>query len=138
MRACALPRLRRRAAFLAATAAFGYRFAFDPSLDRVREQILRPKEEILTRWWMSMDFNHPRPVICIAEKEGVVLVKYMKSGTVLPFPPSGSKGYDKFLATSSRKMKFKLKGRFFEWPKSFIAAIDNKNAGLAPINPTAG
>ena len=127
-----------RTAFLAATAAFGYRYAFDPSLDRVREQILKPKEEILARWWMSMDFNHPRPVICIAEREGVVLVKYMTGGTILPFPPSGSKGYEKFLATSSRKIKFKLKGRFFEWPKSFIAAIDHKNAELAPINPTTG
>lgn len=127
-----------RTAFLAATAAFGYRYAFDPSLDRVREQILKPKEEILTRWWMSMDFNHPKPVICIAEKEGVVLVKCMKSGIVLPFPSSGSEGYEEFLASSPRKMKFKLKGLFFEWPKSFIAAFDHKNAELAPINATTG
>ena len=115
-----------RTAFLVCTATFGYTFAFDKSLERVREQIMKPNETVLTRWWLTVNGPPTDRQIAIVEREGVILVSQGSDAVVLPYPPRGVKAYDDFCADSADYKKLNVKAHFFCWPVSFVAAIDQR------------
>lgn len=124
------PRLARisalRSAFLVCVAAMGYKFAFSKSLERVRDQINNPDNEILVSWSGSLDRGVERPQIGVAEEAGIILVNVGREATILPWPPSGEDGFNKISMQISENRRFKLKAIELPWPTSFEAAVDRQ------------
>lgn len=119
-----------RASYLLAVAQFGYKYAFSQELKYIREQIMRPDEEIISSWSMKNSDDSRRPFIGVDFRQGTVVVNYGKESVLLPWPLDKNYGYKSVIEKieNSEKIFFDLKT--IPFPKYFVAALDFNDAVL--------
>lgn len=117
-----------RAAFLAFTAAIGYRFALNNRLTAVRDQIMRPDEPILPDWWVDKrwDVNG----LMVSDELGVAIAAMHHGTVVLPWPSGSSSVYSVVVADILTNKLTQLACARVPWPTSFAARADHLNALL--------
>lgn len=82
-----------RSAFLAATAAFGYRYAAHSVVQAIREQVLRPDAKVVEGWWFSGTLGLPAKTIAVSIEKGIVIVALDDSSAILPWPLKSFENY---------------------------------------------
>jgi hypothetical protein len=114
-----------RAAYLAAFAQFGYRYALRPELNAVREQIMAPDSPISDgAWWVAGAEipEDPMMILVHAPLEGL-LVRLGHVLVVLPWIRSESNFYEQVRETLiDRTVEFK--GEVLPWPESMVMLLD--------------
>ncbi|MDO9309079.1 MAG: HNH endonuclease [Deltaproteobacteria bacterium] len=114
-----------KTAFLAAFAAFGYRYALDPRLELVRSQILHPCEHIIDGWSVALNLPEDRQyMLMITESVTGVVVKLDKVGVILPWLESRSDFYGELARTYSPNERLQLNGKIVTWPTRLEMALD--------------
>lgn len=113
--------------FLAAFAAFGYRFAFDPRLDVVREQIRAPDTERLgPRFWLPPPEVHDweRGIVIAHEPLSAVWVWIGNSMVIMPWLDSPVNFYESLTAGFSEGQILTVSGSLIPWPTRMKLVLD--------------
>ena len=111
-----------RAGYLLAFAKLGYRYAFHPRLDPVREQLRNPDEEIITGFSVSPTGDQ---VIVIAERPIEALWVVMPQAAVLlPWPPSKVDPYQRMAEMHEPGSKVTIHGLSMPWPSRPEMVLD--------------
>jgi hypothetical protein len=122
------PRLAKvadlKAAFLAAFAALGYRYAFSSALASVRQQIQRPEEVILHDPWTVAVGSEDEFLMVLAAEPECLVVKLRDSGVLLPWLTSPEGFLDEVKARSARDGLIQVTGSPIEWPKGLHLVLD--------------
>ena len=114
-----------KSAFLVAFAAFGYRYAFDPRIALVRQQLLNPRERVIDGWTIALNqYENTRYLLLITESLPGVVVKVDKMGILLPWLNSPGNFYSELAAVYRPKERIKLSGKSVAWPTWFEMALD--------------
>jgi len=118
-----------RVAFLLCTAKFGYRYALHPCLTLIRDQIQRPDQILVERWWGNWKEMLPRRSIMIHEEEGLVTVGWGKRSIHLPWPTQSIENYLRRMEEMRTRgqVTLKIHGQC-DWPTCFEAVIDHRIA----------
>jgi hypothetical protein len=114
-----------RAAFIVAFAAFGYRYAFNPRLALVRQQIRPPLEQVIDGWSVAVDQTwNGRHLLLLTKPIPAVLVKLGRIDVLLPWLNSPLNFY-KVLATTYRPNgPLRVSGQEVEWPTTLEMVLD--------------
>jgi len=114
-----------KAAFITAFAAFGYRYAFDPRLSCVREQILKPSETIIDGW--NARIEHAQfsefVLLYVGSIPGVV-VKLGKSSVILPWVSGPDNLYKDLASRYQHGENIQITGKLLSWPSKLEMALD--------------
>ena len=114
-----------RAAFIAAFAQFGYRYAVHPRLAGIRKQVLDPDTPIIDgAWWIAGPEFTEDPMMFLLHRplEGV-LIRLRQVLVILPWPSSG----DDFYLQVRREFgagTVELSGDILVWPRSLELVYD--------------
>jgi hypothetical protein len=108
-----------RTAYLAAFALLGYRYAFHPVFNPIREQIAAPDSKVLDRWSVRLDTEVPvvRGILEAATPYRCLAVQLDRVAVLLPIPGRSDDLYEQ-LATAT-KGRVDLRGDHLGWPKTF-------------------
>lgn len=122
------PRLAKvaelKSAFLAAFAAFGYRYAFSRVLLPVRQQIMEPDQEVLTDpWTVALGIDDEFMLVLVPEPDCLV-VKLGTSGVVLPWVTSPEEVLRGVKARSGEDGVMQVMGTRVEWPTKLELVLD--------------
>lgn len=114
-----------RAAYLVAFAVFGYSYAFNNRLDLVRQQILKPEEEIISGFWsfLGQDAQKMRKLIFTSEPFEALLVIIDKAAVTLPW----INGPDVYKLTSpieTENRRINFRGIDLQWPSQMQMVLD--------------
>lgn len=113
-----------RAAYIAAFAAFGYRYAFAPALEPVRAQIQSPNENIIPDSW-SIRINTDQDLIIVLNKSpSCLIVKLIGPGVLLPWLTSPTDLYEQLAPDHARGGSIQITGHLVEWTSSLRMALD--------------
>jgi len=114
-----------KAAFLIAFAAFGYRYAFDPRLDLVRQQILNPRDHVIDGWTIALNQSgDTRYLLLITELLPGVVVKLDRVGILLPWLNSTRDFYSDLATRYKPNEAMQLNGKSIAWPTRLEMALD--------------
>jgi hypothetical protein len=114
-----------KAAFLIAFAAFGYRYAFDPRLDLVRQQILNPRDHVIDGWTIALNQSgDTRYLLLITELLPGVVVKLDRVGILLPWLNSTTNFYSDLATRYKPNEAMQLSGKSIAWPTRLEMALD--------------
>jgi hypothetical protein len=116
-----------RAAFIAAFATFGYRYAFNPRLTPVRQQILHPEAQIIDGWSWSIAANqteNARYLVLLAEPFPAVIAKLGSIDVLLPWLSSPLHFYDVLATTYIPNGSLQGSGECFAWPTTLEMMLD--------------
>ena len=119
-----------KAAFLAAFATFGYRYACDPRLKPVRQQILHPDQQIIDGWSWSITANQPdnaRYLVVLIEPLSAVLVKLDMVDVLLPWLDSPLNFYVELATTYIPHGPLQGSGEYFAWPTTLEMMLDMRS-----------
>jgi hypothetical protein len=113
-----------RAAYLAAFAKFGYRFAFDARLDAVRSQLVQHDKEIWTPVRVSVEDREATTTLAAIEEPCYAVAVQIGSEVVLL--PSLDGPADSFAALRQTiaGSKVLLNGHLIPWPTTLELALD--------------
>ncbi len=116
-----------RAGYLVAFAKLGYRYAFHPCLDAVREQLRTPDAEIIKGFSASPTGDK---VIVIAERPIEALwVMTPQAAVMLPSPAKMVDPYKAMAAVCESGSKIKLHALAMLWPSRVEMVLDFQAAG---------
>jgi hypothetical protein len=114
-----------KAAFLVAFAALGYRYAFDPLLDKIRQQIRNPNDHVIDNWTMTIKgTGGVRPVMVVAESLPGVVVQLDEVGIILPWFTSPKDFYSELPPRYGSNKQMQLKGKRVPWPTRLEMVLD--------------
>jgi len=114
-----------KAAFLVAFAALGYRYAFDPLLDEIRQQIRNPNDHVIDNWTMTLkETGDVRPLMIVVESLPGVVVQLDEVGIILPWFTSPKDFYSELAARYSSNKQMQLQGKRVPWPTRLEMALD--------------
>lgn len=113
-----------RAAYLAAFAAFGYRYALSRPLQRVVQQIRRPDEDVLDGWTFMPDGDLDEFVMVASPSPAALLVVFRRMGVFLPFPDATTDLYAEMQSRYSRGEWINVSGQRIEWPTTLRMSLD--------------
>ncbi|HEY0024433.1 MAG TPA: HNH endonuclease [Longimicrobium sp.] len=114
-----------RSAFLAVFAMLGYRFAFHPHLERVRQQIMRPDEKIIANWTMAVTKSPPRQLIALMPEPEAFFVQIGTRAVLLPAPPHGPADlYEQLVAIYKQDELVNFTGARVGWPTHLEMRLD--------------
>lgn len=110
-----------RAAYLAAFAALGYRYAFRPVLNMVRDQIRNPGEDVISFFhFVRQEAPSPSQFLMLVRSpqwaKGV-LVNMGRHYVMLPFLDNDSDFYERLAIGSKKNLQTRLDGLVIDWPK---------------------
>jgi hypothetical protein len=120
-----------RAAFLVAFAAFGYRYAFDPRLDIVRQQILNPTDNVIKAWTITL--TQPKDnsnLLLFVKSLQSIVVKFGRVGILLPWLNSSKDFYSELVTKHESNIHMNIDGEFIKWPAQLDMALDFPPPGL--------
>lgn len=122
-----------RAAFLAAFAKFGYRYAYHPRLVPIRKQILRPDETLIDgAWWIANPvFTEDPMMIMITSPLTAVMVRLRSVLVFLPWLEGQDDFYPairKHFASHPAQLTYNV----LEWPTTMIMLLDLRGRPAAP------
>jgi len=113
-----------KAAFVAAFAFFGYRYALSPALIRVRKQIWAPTDHVLDAGW-TVDLGTEREFLMLLSSDPECLVvKMRRSGVVLPWITSPETFYDELSRIGGEGGRVRLTGNPVPWPTGLQLLLD--------------
>ena len=113
-----------KAAFLAAFAALGYRYAFDPRLVLVRQQILNPLKELIGGWFPLHQTATDRCLVLIPEPLPSVMVRLGWVDVLLPWLNSPLNFYDALAALYQTHGPQEVIGESMPWPTTLEMKLD--------------
>jgi len=113
-----------KAAFLAAFAAFGYRYALSSALMPVREQIMKPRQRILDEPWIVGVDDEETQLILIVEDPVGLIVKMGSVAVILPWVNSPDGLSEKIRAKIGEKQGNQISGRPVQWPIGLELTLD--------------
>jgi len=114
-----------RAAYLAAFAFFGYRYAFHRRLDPVREQIHRPDERIIHAWTLGLHDSEPRRAIFLVEALHAVVIQLGQTGILLPWLEDPvEEFYGALHSRYSQNEHIRFSGKLLGWPSGLEMWLD--------------
>jgi 5-methylcytosine-specific restriction endonuclease McrA len=116
-----------KAGYLIAFAALGYRYAFTESLRQVREQILNPDREIISKFSLSNRIPEglPKRIIVADEPVTMLVVQMRRSAIILPWPRSPDDPYTVLAERFANGELVTFNGRYeVAWPKNLVLAWD--------------
>jgi hypothetical protein len=114
-----------KAAFIAAFAAFGYRYAFDPLLELVRQQILHPDEQVIDGWSIAVNqTGNDRYLALLTEPLSAVIVKLGRMDVLLPWLSSPRNFYDELATTYIPNRPLQWSGEYYAWPTTLKMECD--------------
>jgi hypothetical protein len=120
-----------RSAYLAAFAAYGYRYAYDPRLELVRRQLRQPEAEILRHAWVierGTDFSQPmflglsKPFPGLAVRLGSIFT------VLLPWFDSPDDFYGSLDASFGSERRIEIEGEWLGWPSGMDMQLDYPKA----------
>lgn len=114
-----------RSAFLAATAAFGYRYAAHPVVQAIREQVLRPDAKVVEGWWFAGTLGLSARTIAVSVEKGVVIVALDDCSAILPWPLKDFQNYVAALK-EFRVGTVSFRAKVVGWPTAYHAMLDHK------------
>lgn len=118
-----------KAAFLAAFAVFGYRYALSPALIKVRKQIWAPTDHVLDAVW-TMDLDTEREFLVLLSSDPECLaVKMRRSWVVLPWVTSPESFYDELPGIGGEGGTVRLTGTPVPWPTGLQLLLDGLEEG---------
>jgi hypothetical protein len=113
-----------RAAYLAAFAKLGYTYAFHPRLTGVREQLLRPDDDLRAVVRITTDERGDSPTLLFVEEPFAAIGLHVgREAILLPWPgePPGA-----FEAQTRASGHGTLKGHRLGWPRGLELALDGQ------------
>lgn len=116
-----------KSAFLIIFAFLGYRYAFDPRLDGVRQQIQEPENDILgTRFWIEGNESMPlNMVMFLSSPLPIFLVSFNGFCIVLPSLESKGDIYGSLSSYWERGQKITLQAKMLaSWPAKLQMKLD--------------
>lgn len=113
-----------RAAYLAAFAAFGYRYALSSPMQRVVQQIRQPDEDILDGWTFMPDGDPDEFIMVASRSPATLLVVFRSMGVFLPFPDAITDIYAEVQSWYSRGEWINVSGQRIEWPTTLRMSLD--------------
>lgn len=111
--------------FLLLSAWLGYGYALDARLDIVRNQLMRPEEELLDGFWFLPEKDAGLPAKCIidvADPWPFLLVSFDEGAVVLPSPSSPDNLYE--IIGGLKNTKERITGRIYKWPQEATMCLD--------------
>lgn len=114
-----------KTAFLVATAAFGYSFAFSKSLSKIRQQINIPIESVNTFYIEYFDASSAEKCIIEVPPLGIIVVSFSGVRVVLPHPLKTHTDYENTVRSIVNGSISTIKGYEVSWPENFNACLDN-------------
>jgi hypothetical protein len=116
-----------RAAFLVAFAAFGYRYAFNPRLALVRQQIRTPLTQVIDGWSVAINQTWDGwHLVLLTEPIPAVLVKLGRSDVLLPWLSSPLNFYDALATIYRPNGPLRVSGEEVEWPTTLVMVLDSQ------------
>lgn len=116
-----------KSGFLLVTAWLGYRYAFDPKLEIVRQQIYKPEENVLSsQFWIETDGREIPPQLIVEVKEPLpfLAVTFGRRVIILPDIDSPDSFYDELENKWKKKGRVTITGRKFSWPQQPYMHLD--------------
>ena len=117
-----------KSAFLLIFAWLGYRYAFDPRLNTVRQQIQEPKKDILgTRFWVAGNDSVPsNKVMFLRNPLPVFLISFDGFLVILPSLESAGDVYDTLPNFWEKGQRLNLDAKVFlnSWPNDLQMKLD--------------
>lgn len=116
-----------RSAYLAAFAQYGYRYAFHPALDVVREQIAEPQSEIISDFWSAWEAVEGHPMVLKAHQPTDCIVGFFARSLVfLPWPSAASPDdlYQWLAEHLQQGQTIKIDGSSCFWPERMMLTLD--------------
>ena len=116
-----------KSAFLIIVAWLGYRYAFDPRLDVVRQQIQEPESDILgTRFWIEGNESMPLNMIMLLSSPlPIFLVSFNGFCIVLPSLESKGDIYSSLSTYWERGQRINLQAKMLDsWPAKLQMKLD--------------
>ena len=116
-----------KSAFLMVFALLGYRYAFDPRLDAVRQQIREPQNDILgTRFWIEGNESMPlNKVMFLSSPLPIFLVSFNGFCIVLPSLKSEGDIYSSLSSYWERGQRITLQAKILDsWPAKLQMKLD--------------
>jgi len=118
-----------KSAFLLVFAWLGYRYAFDPCLEIVRQQIQKPETDILgTRFWIQGNENTPlNKVMFLRQPLPVFLVSFDGFYIILPSLESPTDIYNSLSNHWKKGQRITLEAKVLlgSWPNKLQMKLDN-------------
>lgn len=127
-----------RAAYLAAFALLGYRYAFHPQLAIVREQIASPKDKIIDEFWSGWQADSRYPALMLTETPTHCLVTLFERSLVfLPWPfGHGPDNLYQWIAENLQQgQPIKMKNPAY-WPEQMTMGLDLPATDQPLLDPT--
>ena len=114
-----------KAAFIAAFAAFGYRYACNPRLDQVRQQIRNPAEQVIDMWSIAIDHTGiGRYLLLFTEPLPGVVVSLGRSCVLLPWLDSPVNFYTALATAYRPNEQPQVTGHLIKWPTTLEMVLD--------------
>jgi hypothetical protein len=122
-----------RAAFLAAFAQFGYRYAYHPRLATIRQQILSPDEALVNgAWWIAgPEFTEDPMMMVLTSPLPAVLVRLRSALVVLPWLEGPDDLYPAICRHFAAR-RAPLTYYVLEWPTTMVMLLDLHGRPAAP------
>lgn len=114
-----------RSAFLIATAKFGYTYAFSKSLNKVRQQILEPDQEVLHVAIARIRSSSSKFSIALSKDFGSVLIEVGDHVLVLPWCSTNAEKWLQFSKKLAAGENFNINAVSVPWPTRFQAVLDH-------------
>lgn len=117
-----------KSAFLVCFATFGYTYAFDTNLEKVRKQIVNPSESILESYIIrsGVDAFENDSLILLEKPINAIAVLFHDTSVLLPLPSfvSHVNLYNFLVSTYPNTSKINFSGTKLEWPTSLSLKWD--------------
>jgi hypothetical protein len=120
-----------KAAFIAAFATFGYRYAFNTRLALVRQQIRTPHAQVLDGWIAAFHLTETdRCLALMPEPISTVMVRLGWVDVLLPWLGSPLNFYDAVAALCQAHGPREVIGERIEWPTTLMMELDFQSGTL--------
>lgn len=121
-----------RAGYLAVFAALGYRYIGQRALQIVRDQILKPGDDVIARYSMTITAGHDfeKRILIVSDPawmSGSIIVNFGRHADVLPGVDAEVGFYDRLAASipSDGKLDGEISGKSPDWPTKAVYLLDN-------------
>ncbi|GAC14029.1 HNH endonuclease [Aliiglaciecola lipolytica] len=116
-----------KTAFLIATAAIVYSFAFSDSVSAFRRQIREPSESIVNYHLEYYSLEAEENSLAEAPELGVIVVSIFGVRVLLPHPQRSLSDYASTVRAVGNGLLATIKGTIIPWPDNFIGCLDNSD-----------
>jgi hypothetical protein len=114
-----------KSGFLLVSAWLGYGFVLDSRLDIVRDQIMRPEENLLDSFWFLPEKDTGLPakrIVSVTDPLAFFLVNFDDGAVILPSPASPTNLYQ--IINRLKNTKTTITGTIYSWPERATMFFD--------------